>query len=83
MVKSKELCKELQELEKKKEELIKQKQKEMINEGKAFACKKCSKAVIKNDATPTQLELTLCHKCLMAQRKKEYKERNKDEKKMK
>ena len=74
MVKSKELCKELHELEKKKEELVKKKETEMIKEGKAYACRKCSKVVVKNDATPAQLEMTMCYNCLLYQRKKEHKE---------
>jgi len=74
VVKSKELCKEIQELEKKKEELVKIKGQEMINEGKAFACKKCSKVVVKNNASQVQLDTSLCYDCLQKRRKREYKE---------
>jgi hypothetical protein len=74
MEKSKIICNELKKLEKKKEELINKKKQEMIKEGKAFLCRKCSKTMIKNDASHAELETTLCHECLMIKRKKEYKE---------
>lgn len=74
MDKSKEICKEIEDLEKKKEELVNKKNEEMKREGKAFSCRKCSKTIVKNDASSAELETTLCHECLMIKRKKEYKE---------
>jgi len=74
MMESKNLCKELEELEKKKLDLQKQKEEALIAEGKAFNCRKCGKAVVKNDASSAQLERTSCYNCLQLQRKKEYKE---------
>lgn len=74
MTESKNLCKELEELEKKKLDLQKQKEEALIAEGKAFNCRKCNKAVVKNDASSAQLETTLCYNCQLVQKKKEYKE---------
>jgi len=74
MTESKKLCKELEELEKKKLDLQKQKEEALIAEGKAFNCRKCDKVVVKNDASPAQLEITSCYNCLQVQRKKEYEE---------
>ena len=73
-MKSKTLCKEIQELEKQRETLIKQKQEEQIKEGIAYQCIKCEKTVVKERASPGQLETKLCNECLMFKRKKVHKE---------
>lgn len=72
---SKNLCKELEELEKKKLDLQKQKEEALIAEGKAFNCRKCDKVIVKNDVSSAQLETTLCYNCLQVQRKKEYRDK--------
>jgi len=74
MTKSNELSKELQELEKKKEELMQKRMEELFKEGKAFSCKKCNKIVVKNDASHAELETELCSDCLSKRRKQEHKE---------
>ena len=72
--KSKEICNEIKELEKKKEELINKKKQEMVKEGTAFECKKCKKVVTIEEASKAGLETVLCEECLSIKRKNEYNE---------
>lgn len=73
MSKSKELCKEIQKLEEQKQKLQEKKKQEMIKEGKAFACRKCSKPVVKENASEAELQETLCYDCLQIKRRDEHK----------
>ena len=70
-----ELEKQIKDLEKEKEKLEKQKLLCLVDEGKAYKCKKCQTIEKHEYASQAMKETQLCHNCLNRMRKEERKQK--------
>ncbi len=59
-----EIDEQIQDLEKQREELEKQRLDALVNEEKAFHCKKCDRIIFTDTATSYELESRRCYRCM-------------------
>ena len=69
----KDIDKKLDDLEKQKNKLEKERLEQLVNEEKAFKCVTCSKIVIIEHATPSEKDTKRCYNCISITKKEDRK----------